>query len=64
MSIVDKVKGMLGQHGNKAEKGIDKAGDVIDEKTGGKHSDRVDTAQEKARDFVRREGQNDDQPGA
>jgi hypothetical protein len=68
MSIVDKVKEMLGQHSDKAEKGVDKAGDVIDEKTGGKYSDKIDTAQDKAKDYLHREGQQqegkNDQPGA
>ncbi|WP_329519985.1 antitoxin [Spirillospora sp. NBC_01491] len=52
MSIVDKVKEMLGQHGDKAKHGMDKAGDMFDQKTGGKHSDKVDKAQEKGRDFI------------
>ncbi|HEY7489219.1 MAG TPA: antitoxin [Streptosporangiaceae bacterium] len=63
MSIVDKVKGMLGQHSDKAEQGVDKAGDMIDEKTGGKYNDKVDTAQDKAKDYLNRENRPNDQAG-
>jgi MT0933-like antitoxin protein len=63
MSIMDKVKELLGQHGDKAGKGIDKAGDKIDDKTGGKYSDKIDTVQEKAKDMLGQEQHRDDQPG-
>jgi hypothetical protein len=63
MSIIDKVKEMLGQHSDKAEQGIDKAGDMIDDKTGGKYSDKIDSAQEKAKDMLGQEPRRDDQPG-
>jgi hypothetical protein len=64
MSIVDKVKEMLGQHSNKAEQGIDKTGDRIDEKTGGKHGEQVDQGQERAKDYLRQDAPKDDRPGA
>lgn len=32
--------------------GIDKAGDVIDDKSGGKHAEHVDKGQNAAKDFV------------
>ncbi|RKS74871.1 antitoxin protein of toxin-antitoxin system [Actinomadura pelletieri DSM 43383] len=68
MSIVDKVKQMLGQHPDKAKHGVDKAGDKFDERTGGKYSDKVDKAQNKAGDYIDREGGGQtggmgDQPG-
>ena len=63
MSIIDKVKGLLGQHSDKAEKGINKAGDMIDRKTGGKYSDKIDSVQEKAKDKLGQEQRRDDQPG-
>ena len=52
MSIVDKIRHLIGQHPDQAKKGIDKAGDMIDTKTGGKHSDKIDTARQKGRDFT------------
>ncbi|MFI0481998.1 antitoxin [Actinomadura sp. 9N215] len=57
MSIVDKVKQMLGQHPDKAREGTEKAGDKFDEHTGGKYSDKVDTAQDKAGEYIDRGGE-------
>ncbi|WP_067462036.1 antitoxin [Actinomadura macra] len=57
MSIVDKVKQMLGQHPDKARNTVDKSGDMIDRKTGGKHADKVDKAQDKAGDYIDRGGE-------
>jgi len=64
MSIVDKVKEFLGQHGDKVDEAIDKAGDVVDDKTGGKYADKVDMAQKRAKKMAHetdeegREGQH------
>ena len=48
--FMEKVRGLFGQHGDKADAAIDKAGDFIDDKTGDKYSDHVDKAQDTARD--------------
>ena len=50
MSMFDKAKDLLGEHGDKVDEGIDKLGDLFDEKTGGEHADKVDTAQEKLKE--------------
>jgi hypothetical protein len=60
MSIVDKVKSVLGQHSDKVHRGVDKIGDKIDEKTGGKHSDKIDKARRRVKDLADGKG---DQPG-
>ena len=52
MGMMDKLKGMLGQHPDKAKDAVERAGDMIDERTGGKYSDKVDKAQEKAAEFI------------
>ena len=52
MGLMDKVRAMLGQHNEKVDQGIDKAGDVVDDKTGGKHAAHVDKAQDAAKDGV------------
>ncbi len=57
MSIVDKVKEMLGQNTDKAKDAVDKAGDMLDQKTGGKYADKVDMAQDKAKQFIEGQGQ-------
>ena len=56
MSIFDDIKGkaeeLLGSHGDQVKDGIEKAGDLVDEKTGGKFADQVDGVQKAASDFV------------
>lgn len=53
----DKAADLLGEHGDKAKEGVEKAGDFADEKTGGKYSEQVDTAQEKASEGIDKFGQ-------
>jgi hypothetical protein len=67
MSFMDKAKAALtdavDQHGDKIAQGIDKAGSVVNEKTGGKHADKIDQATGKARDALDSlDGRNDDIP--
>ncbi|MFE2101719.1 MULTISPECIES: antitoxin [unclassified Streptomyces] len=50
MSMLDKIKGMLKGHEDVADKGIDKGGDYVDEKTQGTYQSQVDTAQRKLKD--------------
>ena len=52
MSILDKAKGLVGKNRDKAKDGVDKAADVIDDKTGGAHADKIDAAAEKAKDVI------------
>jgi MT0933-like antitoxin protein len=52
VGLMDKVRGMFGQHADKVDQGIDKAGDVVDDKTGGKYTGQVDKAQNAAKDGV------------
>jgi hypothetical protein len=47
--IENKAKGLLDQHQDQANEGIDKARDMVDEKTGGKHSEQIDKAAEQAK---------------
>ncbi|MFI0786976.1 antitoxin [Streptomyces lydicus] len=50
MSMMDKLKNMLKGHESQTDKGIDKAGDMVDERTQGKYKGQVDTGQDKLRD--------------
>ena len=52
MGLMDTVKGWFGGNKDKVKGGIDKAGDVVDDKTGGKFSGQVDSAQDAAKDAV------------
>ncbi|WP_282780631.1 MULTISPECIES: antitoxin [unclassified Nocardia] len=60
MGLFDNLKDAAGkaadlaaQHADKLEPVVDKAGDVIDQKTGGKYASQVDTAQEAAKKALR-----------
>lgn len=52
MGLLDRAKSMLGQNKDAAKSAVDKVGDAVDDKTGGKYESQVDTAQEKATDFI------------
>ena len=64
MSIVDKVKELLGQHSDKVDEAVDKTGDMLDEKTGGKYADKVDKAQEQAKKAADRWGEEGRSPNS
>jgi uncharacterized protein YjbJ (UPF0337 family) len=64
MSIVDKVKEMLGHNTDKARSAVDKSGDMFDEKTGGKYADKVDMAQDKARKYIDEQRRDEGPPPA
>ncbi|MFJ7086014.1 antitoxin [Streptomyces griseus] len=60
MSALDKIKKMLKGHEDQAGKGIDKAGDMVDDRTQGKYKKHVDTAQDKLKQQL---GTDRDQDG-
>ena len=47
-----KTKEVLGSNADKVEQAIDKAGDIIDQKTQGKYSSTVDKVQDAAKNYV------------
>jgi hypothetical protein len=52
MGLMDTIKNALKGKGKQVESGIDKVADVVDDKTGGKHTDKIEGAAEKAKDVV------------
>ena len=50
--MFDKIKGLIGGNADEVKDGVDKAGDMVDDQTGGKHSDHIDTATEKVGDMI------------
>ena len=56
MGLLDKAKDLLGKHEEKVESAIDKVAEVVDEKTGGKHTDKIDKGVEAAKNLVGDEG--------
>jgi len=53
MGIFDKAKDALRGNEDKIDAGIDKAGDMVDEKTGDKYTEQVDKGQGVAKDAFR-----------
>jgi hypothetical protein len=47
--MVNKAKEAMGQHPDQVDKGMDKAGEFVDEKTGGKYSDQINQGKDKLR---------------
>lgn len=62
MGIMDKLKNMMGGHPDKAQQGVERAGDAIDQKTGGKHAGQVDQAQQKAQEYIDKQRGQDQPP--
>lgn len=52
MGLLDKARNLLSGNKDKVKDGIDKAADLVDDKTGNKHSKHIDTAAEKAKEAV------------
>ncbi|MCH0564608.1 MULTISPECIES: antitoxin [unclassified Streptomyces] len=50
MGVMDKLKQLLKGHEEQADRAVDKAGDAVDDRTGGTYAGQVDTAQEKLKD--------------
>ena len=59
--MVNKAKDLAADHPDQVDQGIDKAGDAVDQRTGGQHAEQVDKAQDAVRDRL---GGGDEQPPA
>ncbi len=46
MGFLDKAKDLVAQHDDKVDQAIEKAGDLVDDKTGDKYAGHVDKAQD------------------
>ena len=49
MGFLDKAKDLIANNADKVEHAIEKAGDIVDEKTKGKYAGQVDKVQEAAK---------------
>ena len=52
MGLLDDMKAAADSHEGQLEQGIDKVGDVVDEKTGSKYAGQVDQAQDFLKDRI------------
>ncbi|MBW8817036.1 MULTISPECIES: antitoxin [unclassified Streptomyces] len=59
----DKVSGLAQQHGDKVQHGLDKAAKVVDEKTKGKYSGKIQTGTGKAKGAMDRLAHRDGTEG-
>jgi hypothetical protein len=50
MGIFDKAKDAMGGQQDKVDAGVEKAGDMVDERTDSKYAEQVDQGQDMARD--------------
>jgi MT0933-like antitoxin protein len=48
MGFLDDAKKFIDEHDDQVDQAIEKAGDVVDDKTGGKYADQIDKAQDAA----------------
>jgi hypothetical protein len=60
VSLFDKVKNLARQHEDTIAKGLDKAADLANQKTGGKHRDKIDKIDKVVQEAKKRTG---DGPG-
>ena len=61
--LKEKASGLVDQHGDKIDKGLDKAGEIVDQKTGGKYTEQIATGKAKAREQLDNlDGRKDDFP--
>ncbi len=52
MGFLDKAKELAGEHADKVGDAIDKAADVVDERTGGKYGDHIHKGAEAAKRHI------------
>ena len=52
MGMLDKAKDLAKGNADKVKEGLDKAGDMVDEKTGGKFGDKIDQAKDMVADKI------------
>ena len=50
--LTNKAKDLLEEHADQVDDAVDKAAELVDDKTGGKHTDQIDTAAAKLKDVL------------
>ena len=51
--LFDQAKNLLEENADKIEGAVDKLAEVVDEKTGGKHKDRIDKGADQAKNAIK-----------
>jgi hypothetical protein len=60
----DEAKKLAGEHPDMANKGIEEAGNVAGEKTGGRFDSQIEQGEQKAEDFLGTDSQGSQDPQA
>ena len=58
--FLDQAKKLASEHSDLVDKGLDKAADLAKEKTGGKHDEHIETAEDKLEGFLGMDTTEDD----
>lgn len=64
MGIFDKLKSMAGKNADAVKGGMDKATDMVNEKTGGKFEGQIDMAKDKVGEMIDAEGEGAEEAAA
>jgi antitoxin protein of toxin-antitoxin system len=56
-AMMDRARGMLHGHSDQVNKGVDKTGQMIDDRTGHKYTDQINTGTGKAKDMLAEQGE-------
>jgi hypothetical protein len=48
--LTDKIKDLMNKHDKQVDQGITKGGEMVDERTGKKHTDQIDKGADKLRE--------------
>ncbi len=51
--FTDKARELAAEHADQVDQGVEKAGDLADERTGGQHSEKIEQGVDKAQDALR-----------
>ncbi len=51
--IFDKAKGLIADNADKVDDVVDKVAEVVDDKTGGKHKEKIEQGADKAKDALK-----------
>jgi hypothetical protein len=56
-NLKDKAEELAEAHGDTISDGLEKAGDIVDDKTDGKYTDKIETGVDKAQEYVEELGE-------
>ncbi|QIY99537.1 antitoxin [Streptomyces sp. S1D4-11] len=58
-NLKDKAEELAEAHGDTISDGLEKAGDIVDDKTDGKYTDKIETGVDKAQEYVAKLGEKE-----